>query len=298
MWNSWVSCEENGDFGICWQTDPANLIPARATNVVDTGGNYESFAYMYSATNAQFSTPTFYTTNDSSNPLVRFTPNEVGMACFNNVTDEGKWYVCCFDKRIYLSRTEYNETDVSLSNNRCTLEHGTHDFLQLIPESGNPDQGTFIFGPKANANPSQYPYAEGIDVKGEKLYFVSKTTKKLFILDLALGKFERFSTVGGAFNNQPDQLQYILNDVNDILYFCEDGGSDCGVHGRDGEANFFSILDGTGYNTETTGLAFSPDGDYMLVSFQYPGVIWQFWREDGRPFTADVLDIKYHNDAA
>lgn len=142
----------------------ANVIEARATSVVDVGGNYESFAYMYNAGNSMFSTPTFYTTNNSSDgPLIRFTPGDIGMECFKNVTDEGKW---------------------------CTLEHGTHDFLQLIPESGNPDQGTFNFGPKSNANPNLYPYAEGIDVKGQKLYFISKTTQKLFILDLASDTFE------------------------------------------------------------------------------------------------------------
>ena len=39
------------------------------------------------------------------------------------------------------------------------------------------------------------------------------------------------STVSGAFNNQPDQIQKL---GGDLLYFCEDGGRDCGVHARDG----------------------------------------------------------------
>ena len=55
---------------------------------------------------------------------------------------------------------------------------------------------------------------------------------------------------------------------DDILYFCEDGGKelgDCGVHGRDSSGRFFSILDGPGYVSETTGLAFSPNKRHMYV---------------------------------
>ncbi|CAB9499161.1 osmC-like protein [Seminavis robusta] len=261
-WGSWVTCEELGSNGHVYQTDPSGNMSPRLTSVVDTGGNYESFAY-YIDSNGN---PTFYTTNDSNaGPLVRFTPDAAGMACFNAATNAEKW---------------------------CTLESGSHDFLELIPTTGS--QGTFAWGEKANANPNRYPFAEGIDVVGDMLYFISKTTKFLFILDLINMTYERSSTQSGAFNNQPDQIQRIVNDPNQIVYFCEDGGPDCGVHGRDATAQFFSILDGPGYNTETTGLAFSSDHNYMFLSFQGPGVIWQFWREDGRAFTDTILDIKYH----
>jgi hypothetical protein len=40
----------------------------------------------------------------------------------------------------------------------------------------------------------------------------------------------------------------------------------------------------------------SPDFKFMFVAFQGPGVIWQFWRQDGRPFSAAPLDIKYHRE--
>jgi hypothetical protein len=150
--------------------------------------------------------------------------------------------------------------------------------------------------------------AEGIDVVGNILLFVSKADKTLFELDLDAGTFTRTSTQSGAFNNQPDQLEILMNgdvdsdgmieDDDYICYFCEDGGSDCGVHASDASGKYFTILEGIGYNTETTGLAFSPDAKYMLVSFQFnPGVIWQIWREDGLPFTGRRLDIKYHNAA-
>merc|ERR1712110_823015 len=82
------------------------------------------------------------------------------------------------------------------------------------------------------------------------------------------------------------------------IYFCEDGGSACDIHGRDNDGNYFTIVEGTGYSTETTGLAFSPDSKFMFVSFQDPGVIWQFWRDDGLPFTGPIVDIKYHGASA
>ena len=114
-------------------------------------------------------------------------------------------------------------------------------------------------------------------------------------MDLDAGTYECSSTVSGAFNNQPDQIKIILDDPQGIVYFCEDGGNDCGIHGRDSDGRFFSIVDGPGYNTETTGLAFSPDAKYMFVSFQGDGVIWQFWREDGLPFTGNPST--YHSTA-
>jgi hypothetical protein len=111
-------------------------------------------------------------------------------------------------------------------------------------------------------------------------------TKRLFVVDLFGQRNRRMVLdVSGAFNNQLDQLLYIVNDPND-----------CGVHGRDKTAKFISILDGPGHNTETSGNAFSPDAMLMLVSFQFPGVIWMVRREDGDHFNGEVLQVKYHAD--
>lgn len=147
--------------------------------------------------------------------------------------------------------------------------------------------------PRYNAYEA-FRLSEGIDVVNSTIYFVSKNQRRLYILDTENGTFECSSTESGAFNNAPDQIQAIIDDPDGIVYFCEDGGSDCGVHGRDRTGQFFSILDGPGYNTETTGLAFTEDHKIMFVSFQGEGVIWQFWREDGYPFNGPKLDIKYH----
>jgi hypothetical protein len=49
-----------------------------------------------------------------------------------------------------------------------------------------------------------------------------------------------------------------------ILYFCEDGGNNYGVH-----AMVAILLQNAGsdLNGETTGLAFSPNGMFMYVAF-------------------------------
>ena len=72
------------------------------------------------------------------------------------------------------------------------------------------------------------------------------------------GEVHISSTVSGAFNGQPDQIHAIVGH-GDLVYFCEDGGDDCGVHARDGSGNFYTILDAFPYYpSETTGLALSP----------------------------------------
>ena len=130
-----------------------------------------------------------------------------------------------------------------------------------------------------------------------RLYFVAKLQKRLLILDLDAGTVESSSTVSGAFEHQPDQLAFL--EGGDLLYFCEDAAPtiekpSCGVHARDAHGRFVSILDGPAYDTETTGLAFSPDKRHMYVSFYYPGHIFDITRVDGRAFCGGPLDIKWH----
>uniref|UniRef100_A0A7S1YNU4 SMP-30/Gluconolactonase/LRE-like region domain-containing protein n=1 Tax=Grammatophora oceanica TaxID=210454 RepID=A0A7S1YNU4_9STRA len=120
-------------------------------------------------------------------------------------------------------------------------------------------------------------------------------------MDLENLTYERSSTVAGAFNQEPDQIRHILGESGtgvaeggDIVYFCEDGGNDAGVHGRDSSGNFYSILDGPGHNGETTGLDLSPDRRRMYVSYQDERIIYEITRDDGLPFNGIKLDIKYH----
>lgn len=79
-----------------------------------------------------------------------------------------------------------------------------------------------------------------------------------------------------------------------MLYFCEEAANDNGIHARDVNGDFYRIIDGGELSSETTGLAFSPDNKHMYVSYQSDGYIFDITREDGYPFGAHRLDIKYH----
>lgn len=111
-------------------------------------------------------------------------------------------------------------------------------------------------------------------------------------MDLAAKTWIVSSTVSGAFDGQPDQIQKVVGD-SDFLYFCEEGEAYSDVHGRNKNGEF-TIVGGDGYATETTGLAFSPDNKFMYVSFQGNSNIYAFWRTDGLDFGAVKADIKYH----
>jgi len=76
-------------------------------------------------------------------------------------------------------------------------------------------------------------------------------------------------------------------------FFCINrGGKDAGIHGRDSNGNFFSILESPVYEEETTGLAFSPDHKHMYVAYQKNGIVLDVWRNDGLAFSAKSLNIK------
>ena len=102
---------------------------------------------------------------------------------------------------------------------------------------------------------------------------------------------------------EPDQIAHILTSnenlsltINDILYFCEYGGDNCGVHGQYMQGQYFTILHdaGSNFGGKTTGLAFSPKGMFMFILFQRPGLIFEIQQTDGRPFQGQHLNIKYH----
>jgi hypothetical protein len=143
---------------------------------------------------------------------------------------------------------------------------------------------------------------EGLDVYEGMLYMISKVYMQLFILDLDKMTFAQSSTQRGAFDANPDQIARLV-DNDGILYFCENGKIGSGVHGRDVNGNFFTILQadvnsdtngGVDVIGETTGLAFSPDKMFMYVAFQREGKLFEVRRADGLPFNGRRLDIKYH----
>jgi hypothetical protein len=137
-------------------------------------------------------------------------------------------------------------------------------------------------------------------VDGNLLYFVTKRLKVLFILDLDRMTYVSHSTNNGLFNGQPDQLVRMFDEnsaiENDtLLYFTEDGGRLAGVHARNLDGKYFSILESTQYTDETTGLSFSPDAKHLYVAYQDNGMLFDVTRTDGLPFHAKTLNVKYHN---
>ena len=180
------------------------------------------------------------------------------------------------------------------------IQEGTTDYLILVPLSSH--HGSFYWTNDlefARENGHHlYRNSEGLDAYNGKLYMTSKAFKVLYILDLDNGTYEASLTHNGAFEGQPDQVARLSGaQAGDLLYFCEDSQEvAAGVHGRDRSGKFFTVLEGIDYDTESTGLAFSPDNMFMYVSFQEnPGLIVSVKRLDGLPFHGNVLDIKYHS---
>jgi secreted PhoX family phosphatase len=224
-------------------------------------GAYESFAYDIRNKDQ----PRFYVTEDSNRGAMRrWTPDDPNW--------DDPWNILHKD--------------------------GSIDYLVLNPTDKNLNGGTYSWttdlqAARANAL-LYYKNTEGIDVSGNQLFVVAKNQKDLFILDLDAMTYERHSTVSGIFDGMPDQMQRLTHGTYDLLYFCEEAGANNGVHARDTNGWFFTILESAELNDETTGLDFSPDGKHLYVSFQEVGLIYDITREDGLPFHGRTLDVRYH----
>ena len=174
---------------------------------------------------------------------------------------------------------------------------GIVDYLIVYPNE-NRTGGTFNWtndreAARNNAR-SYYPQSEGIDVYGDEMYLVCKRIQQIFTFNLDTMTYFNQTTVSGLFDGNPDQMQRIVGNSDDLLFFTEEGGKDAGIHARDGEGRFYTILESPEYSDETTGLAFSPNGEHMYVAYQNAGLLFDVWREDGLPFHARTLNVKYH----
>ena len=301
FWNTWISCEEKtGDgSGQIYQVDPFDRHPPEETIMGGSGGAFESFAYRLRQGSAK---PRFFVTEDDvKGSLRRFTP----------------------------ARSSINMSDP------WSMLHGEGqlDYLPLWPSKGT--YGWTQDKAKADQNAKKnYQQTEGIDVKGNRLYFVSKAQSELFILNLDSNTYEVESTVSGVFDGSPDQLVRLVGD-GELLYYTEEGGKEAGIHARDSEGRYFTILDSPVYQEETTGLAFSPDHRHLYVacelyklsiiflyivaySFacqsmfkskdilltfstlfhlfadQKNGILLDVWRKDGGTFSGREINVKYH----
>ena len=259
-WNTWLSCEEIGG-GYCWQIDPTGERAAEKTVLGE--GTMESAAVDY----RDPAVPRFFVTEDAKDgPVRRFTPSS----------------------EVVMQAKEINDPWILLHDT-----NGTMEYLVL-------DENTFHWSMSEKEGRSSakdnFPGVEGIDIVDNMLYFVSKSNKMLWTLDMDAGTYESSSTISGAFENQPDQIKSITGS-NGVLYmyFTEDGSKANGVHGRDKYHRSFTILEGRDkYTSETTGLAFSPDNMHMYVAFQKQGTLFDCSREDGYSFIGRTIDMKYH----
>ena len=169
---------------------------------------------------------------------------------------------------------------------------GQLDYLLLWPNKGT--YGWTRDKARADLNARKnYQQTEGIDVKGNRLYFVSKEKHELFILNLDSDTYEVESTISGVFDGSPDQLVRLVGD-GELLYYTEEGGRSAGIHARDNQGRYFTILESPVYQEETTGLAFSPDLRHLYVAYQKNGILLDVWRKDGGSFSGRDINVKYH----
>jgi len=270
-WSTYVSCEESGWSGHCWEVDPSGKYASNRTVLGGDGGNFESVAFD----NRNPSKPRIFVTEDKScGALRRFTPNE---DVLSNAIDNGKYW-------------------------KILTNDGDMEYLVFNPyDENDPVSGTFYWSKNIDkGRQSAYDYfqnAEGIDVNNGMLYFVAKKYKHLFILNLDEGTYSRSSTDEGLFDGQPDQIivSSLNEDVDALIYFTEDTKGHAGIHARSVNNNdYFTIIDTIGYEEETTGFAMSPNKMFMYFCIQKPGVCFEVQRKDGRSFVGKTLDIKYH----
>jgi len=253
-WNTWISCEEVGS-GQCWQVEPdpnkPNHNSPKATLLGGpSGGAYETVA----VDNTNENKPIFFTTEDKSNGELR---------------------------RFEADGNDWDALHVG----------GQTTYLQFL--SGNRFQWTLNIEDGKSSAWNHYPNAEGIIYHNSTLYFVAKVTRTLFILDLNDMTYTSERTgsswVGqGAFNSQPDQIIESDLDKRKYIYFTEDGGNAPGVHVRDREGNYYTMVRGVPggrySGDETVGIAFSPDRRKFYFGFQDAGVLMEVTRNDGHAF--------------
>ena len=196
-WGAWISCEEH-DSGVIWQVDPTGEREAQIITLgsSDGGGAFESFA--------SHGSHYFVTEDAEAGPLRRFTPSTTS-GNSSSVAETDPWSIL--------------------------LSSGVTVYLMLHPSSSTTSGGAYNWTEDKdlakNNSRRWYQNSEGIDVVGDKLFFVSKTQKEMFTLDLSSDMYTVESTVHGLFDGSPDQVVDIVGD-DGLLYFTEEGGVDAG----------------------------------------------------------------------
>lgn len=256
-WDTWISCEEVPG-GRCWQVDPfGNKKP----NPIRIGtGEFEAFA----TDDRDPNNLAFFVTEDRSDGALRRYRPPSGEAL--------SWPM--------------------LHNSNATV-----DYLEFIPERRFRWTSSIQSG--RDSALKNYQFTEGIAHHDGSLMFISKKQKQLFRLDMDSMTYTVESTYvkhmsgGGSFGNGPDHLLAL---PSGILYFTEDGGDTPGIFAYNG-SDFLTLLEANAdqyKRDETTGIAFSPDGKFLLFCIQERGHCFQASRIDGQPFDGqNVLKWKY-----
>lgn len=252
-WNTWISCEENKSDGQIYEVDPFGRNAPNRTVLGGSGGNFESMAFD----RRDPLNPRFFVTNDSEDGEIRrFTP------------------------RNELLRRELRVANGGAYDQVLTTP-GTMEYLVLVPNTT-----TFFWtddiGLGQRSAEDHFNDCEGVGVAGNLLYFVSKEQKELFVLDLDAMTYSKSSTESDTFDEEPDQFVQLMAEKSKVMYFTEDGGDNAGIHARDRQGRFTTIIKAE--SDETTGLAFSLNRLHMYFAIQDEGVLFEVTRDDGRPF--------------
>ena len=258
------------DGGNCCRTP---IVPAE-------GGNYESNAFWVSPSENKYH---FYTTEDKSS---------------NYRLTRVSWFLFfllhhlapCSNFVLFVSQFVPDDNISTMLAKPRKLDRlcgasGQLRYLQLTCTANcgtNRPSGTYSWSTSRTpaSGDQAYPNAEGIDVKGNDLYFVTKNQRRLYIVDLAGSTWRSGETIqsnsGETFS--PDQITRITgsNSPNDILYFTEDGSGTQDIHARgmdsEGAYRFFTIVRGYS-SSETVGLTFSLDNKMMYFAHQVSVVV-------------------------
>ena len=167
-------------------------------------------------------------------------------------------------------------------------DDGIIEFLHIVNETSYEWTSNKAIG-IASAR-EHHPNCEGIQFHEGNLYFLSKTTGKMFILDVANMTYEverigkKFYGQGsfGVGYSQGDQVEY-FGPSRKFMYFTEDGSRGDGVYARYTDGTYMTIFraikGGIHKWGETVGIAMSPDNKRLYAGYQTRGHIFEFTRK-------------------
>jgi hypothetical protein len=293
-WKTWVSCEEYGK-GQCWQVDPFGVHEPEPTVIGEPeGGSFEAFV--------SFVRNCLVLVDILLSHLV---PSilRIAQTYDDRDADQLVFFVTEDHARGALRRFRTNNVDPS---NLWDSLHGTgtRDYLKLDPAAGTFEWTSSLDEGRRNAE-QYFPHTEGISHMNGILYFVSKKTRILYILNLDAMTYTTSNVNSGKLlgrGNFGEEADHVVQLTDNTVYFTEDGGRTPGVYGKDVKTGqYFAIMEAVHSqykNDEATGLAFSPDWTRMYVCIQDNGVLFEIRRKDGMPFESahQQLRLKYHRD--